>query len=310
VWLDAEATETDNNDFFDALFEGAGGNHHRVAGFESLRTSDVDTNATLATQTVSRELNGQNLLDPVAKGGTYQNFSDRPLFGSGGPHKDDIDQNGLADCYFLAGLSAVAKQNANRIKQSVVDLGDGTYAVQFFDGATPKFWRVDGQLPANGAGNPWGAGLGHDDALWGSIMEKAWAFARSNRGTYAATEWGGIDTFVALNLTNSGIGRANAVDALVNIKNRLDDHQAVITWTPGSPPSDCPCVGSHMYSVESVSLTTINFFGSDIVIGGTITVRNPWKTDGAGNDGVNDGYVTMTADQYFRGFSGAWSAVA
>jgi hypothetical protein len=192
----------------------------------------------------------------------------------------------------------------------VVDLGDGTYAVQFFRGGSTEFWRVDGQLPANGAGNPVYAKLGHDDALWTAVMEKAFAFSRSNRGTYASTGWGGIDTFQVLNLGNSGIGRANAIDALQNVKARLDSGQAVITWTPGSPPSDCPCIGSHMYSVESVSLTTINlpFFG-EIVTGGTITVRNPWGYDGAGSDSnTGDGYVTLTADQYFRGFAGAWSA--
>jgi len=91
---------------------------------ELVASGDIVEILTGATQTPSRELNGQNLLDPVNGAGTYQSFSDRPLFGAGGPSKDDVVQGGLANCYYLAGLSAVAKQNANRIKQSVVDLGD------------------------------------------------------------------------------------------------------------------------------------------------------------------------------------------
>jgi len=66
-----------------------------------------------------------------------------------------------------------------------------------------------------------------------------------------------------------------------------------------------------MYSVERVDLQHVSILGFDFVVGGTIVVRNPWHTDGGGNsDGSNDGYVTLTADQYFRGFSGAWSANA
>ena len=40
VWCDAEATEIDTNGFWDALFEGAAATHHRVGGFQTLRTSD------------------------------------------------------------------------------------------------------------------------------------------------------------------------------------------------------------------------------------------------------------------------------
>ena len=305
VGLEAEASELDHNDFWSALFEGAAGTHHRVGGFQQV------TNGS-ATQTPSRELNGQNLIDPATKGGLgYQNFSDRPLFGHLGPHRDDIDQGALADCYFLAGLSAVAKTNATRIHESVVDLGDGTYAVQFMRSGNAEFFRVDGDLPAPNGGNPSYQNLGHDDALWAAVMEKAFCYRRSGAGTYASIEYGGADAFDVMGLSHSNVMAGNAIDTLRNIKAALDDHKAVIVGTKNSVPAGCPCVGNHMYSVHSVSLTTVNFLGLEIVTGGTIVVRNPWHVDGGGNnDGVNDGYVTLDASQFFSGFNWGRAAVA
>jgi len=57
--------------------------------------------------------------DPAVSGGTfaYKAFSNRPLFADGGPSIDDIRQGYVGDCYFLATLAAIAKTNANVIRQ-------------------------------------------------------------------------------------------------------------------------------------------------------------------------------------------------
>jgi Ca2+-binding RTX toxin-like protein len=313
VWCDAESTEIDTNGFWDALFEGAAATHHRVGGFQTLRTSDASNN-TISTQTPSRELNGQSLLDPVAGGGTYADFSDRPLFGTGGPSKDDIDQGGIGDCYYLAGLSATAKVDPLKLKQAVVDLGDGTYAVRFYSGGVEQYYRVDGDLPTYGGSNMVYAGLGHDDNLWTAIMEKVFTFARSNKGTYASIHGGGTAEYAnSLNVTGAGVWGSNAIDTLQKIKAELDAHKAVTVVTPNStPPAGTHAVPWHVYSVESVTLQSINLpFIGNVVIGGTITLRNPWSTDGGGNDdGANDGYVTFTADQFYGYFVGGYSAQA
>jgi Ca2+-binding RTX toxin-like protein len=313
IWCDAESTEIDTNGFWDALFEGAAGTHHRVGGFQTLRTSDASNN-TISTQTPSRELNGQAILDPVAGGGSYADFSDRPLFGTGGPSKDDVDQNGIGDCYYLAGLSAAAKVNPLRIKQAVVDLGDGTYAVRFYSGGTEQYYRVDGDLPTYGGSSMVYAGLGHDDNLWTAVLEKVFTFARSNKGTYASIHGGGMAEYAnSLNVTGSSVWGSNAVDTLKKIKAEVDAHRAVTVLTPNTtPPAGTHAVPWHVYSVESVTLQTVNFplIGS-VVIGGTITLRNPWATDGGGNDdGSNDGYVTFTADQFYGFFTAGYSSQA
>ena len=127
-------------------------------------------------------------------------------------------------------------------------------------------------------------------------MEKAFAFRRSGAGTYASIEFGGSDAFDVLNLANSNVMGGTAIATLSNIKAALDANQAVIAGTKTSIPSGCPCVGNHMYSIESVDLKTVNIFGNTINLAAPITVRNPWHTDGGGNsDGANDGYVTLSA---------------
>ena len=54
----------------------------------------------------------------------------------------------------MSTLSSVAKTDPDRIRQSVVALGDGTYCVQFMRNNQATFVRVDGDLmldPSTGA---------------------------------------------------------------------------------------------------------------------------------------------------------------
>jgi hypothetical protein len=267
----------------------------------------VDTGATIATQTPSRELNGQALLDPIGSG-SVQDFSDRPLFAPGGASPDDVNQGSIGDCYFLAGLSSTARVGVNRIHQAVVDLGDGTYAMRFYKDGAETYYRVDGDLRVNGAGNPTYAKLGTADSVWVPIMEKVFTFARSNAGTFQSIHGGGgAEPFNALNMSSHGVafgsgGTAaqNAHETLANIKAELDNGYAVVASTPNANPTNgCPCVKWHLYSVVSVNLATDR-----------ITLRNPWGTDGGGNsDGSNDGYVTVTASQFHGYFTGIRAGV-
>jgi hypothetical protein len=113
------------------------------------------------------------------------------------------------------------------------------------------------------------------------------------------------EPFRALGTTAAGItnmwvaGNQNAT--LLNIRAALLAGKAVSAGTPPvAPTNGCPCVGWHAYTVDSVQ-----------VVGGvpvSITLRNPWSVDGAGSDGVNDGYVTATASQFFGYFTSAISA--
>ena len=291
-WMDAEATETCDADLAEIL----SGNVHRVGGFQTLRT--VSSGGTVNTQAVSRELNGQSLMDPIG-GGTMTSFKGNPLFSSSGPSKNDVRQGGVGDCYFLAGLSATAKTNANRIQQSVVDLGDGTFAVQFFSGGSPRYYRVDADLPASGT-TPTYAKLGAGNSMWVAVMEKAFAFHRSNVGTYASINAGWMsEAFNAVG-SSSIFESADGNNILNWLKSQLDSGKAVTFATKDMAiPAGIPVVGCHAYMVERVNMQTISLgiFGT-ISVPVSVTLRNPWGYDGAGSDSdTSDGYVTLTGDQ-------------
>ena len=69
-----------------------------------------------------------------------------------------------------------------------------------------------------------------------------------------------------------------------------------VTFAVNHPPAGSPLIGNHAYTVDHVN--------SD----GTVTLRNPWGVDGAGSDGKDDGYVTITAAQAFGAFLGGSAA--
>jgi len=288
-WIDAEGTETGDAD----LGETLSGNCHRVGGFQTLRTVD---GGTVNTQSVSRELNGQALMDPIG-GGTMTSFRSDPLFAAAGPSKNDIRQGGVGDCYFLAGLSATAKTNANRIQQSVVDLGDGTYAVQFWSGGLPRYFRVDADLPASGT-TPTYAKLGGGNSMWVAVMEKAFTFFRRNEGTYSSINSGWMsEAFLGLG-SSSYTETTDGSNVLNWMKGELEAGKAVTFATQGTVPAGCPCVGSHAYMVERVNTQTISILGFNFTVAVSVTLRNPWGYDGAGSDSdTSDGYVTLTGAQ-------------
>jgi hypothetical protein len=243
---------------------------------------------------VSRELNGQNLADPV-NGSNYQNFRNQPLFSTSGPVKDDIDQGGLGDCYFLATLGSVAKTNADRIRQHIVDLGDGTYAVQF--GST--YIRLDADLPTNGAGGLVYARLGTGGSIWTALMEKAWAYYRHNDSDYNSTEYGWMDeAFSAMGVSTSTQDVDwwyklwnNANDLWSYVAGQLGAGKAVTIGTPDGSPD---LIGSHAYMVDSVYT---DWTGTRHVV-----LRNPHGPSGA------FGYVDLTASQLYNSISRVQSA--
>ena len=290
-WVDAEPTESIN----DADYaEVVSGNVHRVSGFMTERFTNGSPWAWDWTyQTPSRELNGQNYRDPDG-GSNYVNFSNRPLFNTFGPTKDDIDQNGLGDCYFLATLSAVAKKNANRIRQSVVELGDGTYGVRFYSGGAERYLRLDGDLPTNGAGSPVYAGLGMGNSTWVAVMEKAWAHFRRNEGTWTSTEAGWMDeAFSALNTSTATLDVDwwyklwNNSDGLWQyVCDRLNEGRAV---TVGTHSGASALVGLHAYLVDSVYMSGTTKM---------VRLRNPW-----GGAGAAGAYVNISAQQLYDSIS-------
>jgi Ca2+-binding RTX toxin-like protein len=253
-----------------------------------------------------RTLNGDNIFDPVDIGAKAR-FSNRPLFGPNGPHKDDIRQGNLGDCYFLATLGATAKISSDKIRQRVVDLGDGTYAVKMFDNGA-KYYRVDADLPVYANSMiPRYAGLGHNQSLWVAIMEKVYTHHRRGLNDYASIE-SGWPSEVFPDLGSSSIAMtssANGTDLLNYISSQQALNKAVTFATKYTVPSGIPLINNHVYMVERVNYAFVGLNLTPI----SVTLRNPWGYDGAGNDGnTSDAYVTITATQALNGFTGIDSA--
>jgi len=244
--------------------------------------------------------------EPAAiSGTTYMNFSNQPLFAANGPTQDDIRQGDVGDCYYLSTLAAIAKVDPARIEHSIEQMSDGTYVVQIFNGSTPEYVHVDGELPTWSNGAPVYANLGQGGSTWVAIMEKAFADVRTGADSYASLNSGWMtESFSSFGLTSTGsYGFSSSSQLVSTIQGELTASDAV-TIGINTPAQGAPLIGSHAYTVVG-TVADPSGAGTDVVL------RNPWGIDGVSNSSnPNDGYVTITAAQLFASEMGVVSAIA
>jgi hypothetical protein len=287
-WADAKSTEVIRHD---TVAEIAAGAVHEVSSFLPTYYTSGGVLHTVATPST---LKGQKLPEPsiTSDATTWANFSNDPLFSSSGPSENDIEQGTIGDCYFLSTLSSIAKIAPNVIQQSVVDLGDGTYAVRFQNDGASTYVRVDSRLPLYWAGSePAYARLGQENSLWVAIMEKAFADYRDPQtSSYAAINAGDMsEALNDLGLSSSDDWSfASSTDLALYIQQNLNDGMSV---TYATLNDTAQLIGGHAYTVDSV-ITDTNGNVTGIVL------RNPW-----GPQAGNNGYVTVTPDQLFADLS-------
>jgi len=192
-------------------------------------------------------------------------------------------------------VQSLAFAQPSKLEEMAVDLGDGTYAVQFKRGGTTSYVRVDADFPAASWGGLYYAHPTSGGSIWAEVMEKAYAYFRTGANTYASLNsgWTGSvfgDLGVPTNTFNTGgSGLFSELATAVNAG------KAVAAITVSSMPSGIPIIGSHAYSVVATS-----------VVSGVqyVTVRNPWGFDGAGSDSnTSDGLVTITMAQFNQAFT-------
>jgi hypothetical protein len=143
-------------------------------------------------------LDGNTIAEPgtdteYTPSGNWGNVSNLPLFGTNGPQVSDINQGALGDCYYLSALAAIAHVDPQQIMNNVTALGDGTYAMEFYENGAPVYVRVDGYLPLADNGNLFYAGQGDNGSIWAAIMEKGFAYFESIEQGYSP-DYGTIDT--------------------------------------------------------------------------------------------------------------------
>ncbi len=280
----ADPTDTVNA----SATEVANGGVHRVTSFYQPFTND-STSANFIPTTLS----GQNLPDPTDTGSVTHITGS--LWGSG-PTMQDVNQGSVGDCYFLATLQSIAYEQPGKLEEYAVDLGDGTYAVEFNrGGSSPTYVRVDGDMAAGGWSGLAYAHPKQGGPIWAEIFEKAYAFYRYGQNTYASLNngWTG-SVFYDMGISITGFTSTQS-NIFSQITTALANHKAVAAVTNTSISASIPIIASHAYSVVATS-----------VVGGVdyLTVRNPWGVDGAGNDSnTGDGLVTITLAQFGLAFS-------
>jgi hypothetical protein len=237
---------------------------------------------------------GENLRDPsiTSAANKYTNFSNKPLFAAAGPVYNDVNQGNIGDCYFLACLASLADTNPMIIQQSITPLGDGTYAVRFYDKAGKEVYlRVDGDLPTNSSGQLAYAKTGVDGSIWVPLMEKAYAHFRTGANSYSSINSGwmtdAFQTITGVGTTSRSIaGTAQAVYDFLEL--HLSAGRAVTTANTGATAG--PIIGSHAYMVMGVETVNGEMY---------VTVYNPWGYDGVSWDSnPSDGLITITIAQF------------
>lgn len=255
-----------------------------------------------------RTLNNDRITDPDSRitdgqgnvfGVATKTFSNNPLFAASGPSVNDIRQGACGDCYFLAGLGAIAQDNPQTLRQNIVDFNDGTYGVRMGN----SFYRVDNDLPVNSTNSMSlsYAQLGRENSLWVAIAEKAFAHYRTGAASYASIEGGwAIEANRAFGSQSAGERAFNAFSSAaamgMEIYSRWINDEAVTVGFSGDKKKEAsnstPLILGHMYTVTRVIRNAAGFVTS-------IELRNPWGIDGgtvtSGN--ADDGLVLVTPDQ-------------
>jgi len=229
----------------------------------------------------------------------YTDFSYRPLFSSAGPSPNDIYQGDLGDCYFLSTLSAIAKVDPALIRKDIVNNNDGSYTVNFVKGSTKDPIRVSATLPTWPDGELAYAGLGAGNSTWVAIMEKAFAELRTKAKTYASLSGGWMtEVFSDLGIRSQSTYSAASAAALGDLVAADLKANDAATFATGDTIQDgASLIADHAYEIDSVN---VDKTGTPV----SLRLRNPWGVDGVGNDGDNDGYVTITIQQIFDNLSG------
>jgi Ca2+-binding RTX toxin-like protein len=254
---------------------------------------------------VSTELDGQNLPDPSLSGMNAhydKRFNNIPLFHKPGPQTEDVIQGSIGDCYFVSGLAAIAHSPKDGIiERNIVDLGDGSYMVKFFDDATPKWFRVDNQLPIKNKTFDEVAFAktrsGADASMWVPIYEKAFAIHRTGVAKYEEivgdNDWTDpgmpYETYGAFGLwhdTDEVI--FNDLETYMQKMRNFLQAGGAVTASTDPPWLGCDITPFHVYTVLNVSADLKH-----------VTIRNPWaRDDTAFASGPNDGVITISAEQF------------
>jgi fibronectin type 3 domain-containing protein len=239
---------------------------------------------------------GLSLANPTDAGPTT--VVNRSLWGTG-PVAADVNQGSLGDCYFLSTLAAFAGVKPAALQESAVDLGDGTFAVQFFRQGVANFVRVSDAFPTGGFGGFAFAHPGANNTIWAMVMEKAFAEFRTGANTYSSISGGWMgEVYNDLNTANASFTMSTQSEtAFYNMVSAgLSSGKPVTVGTSDTTA----LVKSHAYTLVSASKDSNGVTH--------YVVRNPWGTAGDVLENTA-GYATLTFAQMVADFGAGCIAV-
>ncbi|MFN7677319.1 MAG: pre-peptidase C-terminal domain-containing protein [Cyanobacteriota bacterium] len=197
---------------------------------------------------------------------------------------DDIDQNALGDCYYLATLSSIALEQPSHIENMFIDNGDDTFTVRFFNQGVSDYVTVDRYLPTNSSGYAvyagWGGAPASDTSneLWVALAEKAYAqlaesgWSRLSSGTqvnaYAAISGGWMSDVIR---QVTGLGATTAIVSAMIQTQLIDLVSSNKILTAGFVyGAGFGVVNGHAYTVTAYNSNNQTFH-----------LRNPWGSSHA-----------------------------
>jgi hypothetical protein len=236
---------------------------------------------------ITSEPDGLNIQDPAADAASWTRLTNSSLWGTG-PSSDDINQGAVSDCYFITVLQDLARLRPNAVREMAVDLGDGTYAVQFQRNGVNTFVRVDGDLPMNQWGTLTYNRLGASGDQWVSIMEKAYAYYRTGSNSYSSLNWGWMTAVYSdLGISSNSFAMTDQTSFYNFVTTQLAANKGVDIGTIGTISYATPLIANHTYSVVGAAWDAYGMV--------QVTLRNPWGLDGFVTDSnAYDGLLTMS----------------
>lgn len=244
---------------------------------------------------------------------TYRGIRDQSsteLFGGMKPKDaitpEAIKQGRIADCYFLATLASVARNNPELIRDMIRANRNGTFTVAFpGDKAHPVTVAAPTETEL-GVGN-----RGTKFGVWARVLESAFARWRLERGnskypnaTIELEGAHGPDTgkFALRVLTNSdadergisSLSNEQLVSTLDSVMNSNRQKRMMMASVPGGSDGEKTKDGfvkQHLYSVLAFERTAKDR--------GFVTVRNPW---GAGTN-TPEGTTRINLETFRRNFN-------
>lgn len=220
------------------------------------------------------------------------NYPDIGVFDSDGSIDwTDINQGGAGTCYIKAAMAALAEfpemTRSTFVNEETND--EGIYNVRFFIRGKPWVVTIDDHLlffasqssPSLVFSSPSKDG----DALWGALLEKAWAKVKGN---YVISEGGMTATgiraltgapvfdYYTYDFSSSSTAMDDMWDLLVDADAKGYVMGAGTVGSGDAYSNDCGIAMSHAYSIISV-FTMTDAEGEEHK---ALLIRNPWGSNG------------------------------